>query len=248
MTTPQCLADGMPTSLCEAALPPQRTEPLVARRWISHLEGRTLVEGIAEAFRHPEPDCPDPIAELQSISDEDMERICGDFVRRTYPEGKFSSDERERMGHAFRHRFIEGSRDAHAHFRREIAELQATLSDAAMQIEGRLAEAPCSDEGCRVLSAYFIVTLLRKSGVLASRRELQKKGILEPDCPVCLDMLTEGNGVVTFQLLECGHRIHEECLLKIKKTRTATGAVRLCPLCRGATRTTRAFALRGEMA
>ena len=97
----------------------------MARRWISHLEGRTLVEGIAEAFRHPEPDCPDPIAELQSISDEDMERICGDFVRRTYPEGKFSSDERERMGHAFRHRFIEGSRDAHAHFRREIAELQA---------------------------------------------------------------------------------------------------------------------------
>jgi len=95
-----------------------------------------------------------------------------------------------------------------------------------------------------VLSAYCSVTLLRKSGVLASRRELQKKGILEPDCPVCLDMLTEGNGVVTFQLLE----IHEECLLKIKKTRTATGAVRLCPLCRGATRTTRAFALRGEMA
>ena len=142
MTTPQCLADGMPTSLCEAALPPQRTEPLVARRWISHLEGRTLVEGIAEAFRHPEPDCPDPIAELQSISDEDMERICGDFVRRTYPEGKFSSDERERMGHAFRHRFIEGSRDAHAHFRREIAELQATLSDAAMQMyAGALARA-----------------------------------------------------------------------------------------------------------
>ena len=71
------------------------------------LEGRTLVEGIAEAFRHPEPDCPDPIAELQSISDDDMERICGVFVRRMYPEGKFSRDERERMGHAFRHRFIE---------------------------------------------------------------------------------------------------------------------------------------------
>ena len=74
-----------------------------------YLEGRTLVEGIAEAFRHPEPDCPDPIAELQSISDDDMERICGVFVRRMYmyPEGKFSRDERERMGHAFRHRFIE---------------------------------------------------------------------------------------------------------------------------------------------
>jgi hypothetical protein len=43
-----------------------------------------------EAFRHPEPDCPDPIAELQSISDGDMERICGVFVRRMYPEGKFS--------------------------------------------------------------------------------------------------------------------------------------------------------------
>lgn len=55
-----------------------------------YLEGRTLVEGIAEAFRHPEPDCPDPIAELQSISDDDMERICGVFVRRMYPEGKFS--------------------------------------------------------------------------------------------------------------------------------------------------------------
>jgi hypothetical protein len=38
-----------------------------------------------------------------------MERICGVFVRRMYmyPEGKFSRDERERMGHAFRHRFIE---------------------------------------------------------------------------------------------------------------------------------------------
>jgi hypothetical protein len=79
------------------------------------LEGRTLVEGNrhlrrgCEAFRHPEPDCPDPIAELQSISDDDMERICGVFVRRMYmyPEGKFSRDERERMGHAFRHRFIE---------------------------------------------------------------------------------------------------------------------------------------------
>ena len=62
-----------------------------------YLEGRTLVEGIAEAFRHPEPDCPDPIAELQSISDDDMERICGVFVRRMYSEGKFSRDERERI-------------------------------------------------------------------------------------------------------------------------------------------------------
>lgn len=109
---------------------------------ISHLEGRTLVEGIAEAFRHPVPDCPDPIAELQSVSDDDMERLCGMFVRRMYPEGKFSRDERERMGHAFRHRFIEGSRDAQAHFRREIAELQATLPDAARQMyAGALARA-----------------------------------------------------------------------------------------------------------
>jgi hypothetical protein len=66
------------------------------------LEGRTLVEGNrhlrrgCEAFRHPEPDCPDPIAELQSISDDDMERICGVFVRRMYPESKFSRDEWER--------------------------------------------------------------------------------------------------------------------------------------------------------
>ena len=43
-------------------------------------------------------------------------------------------------------------------------------------------------------------------------------------------------------------RIHKECLLKIKKTRTPSGAVRMCPLCRVASRTKHTFKLRGEMA
>jgi hypothetical protein len=30
--------------------------------------------------------------------------------------------------------------------------------------------------------------------------------VLEVDCPVCLGQLTSGNGFVTFNLLECGHR------------------------------------------
>ncbi len=147
--------------------------------------------------------------------------------------------------------------------------------------------APCSEESCRVFSAHYIVAFLRGCAVLASRRELQHKGVLEPDCPVCLDMLAAGNGVVTFRMLECGHRceavaavrpltatqsphgrmcsvpghhppralsrcvrrrIHKECLLKIKKRRTPSGAVRMCPLCRVASRTKHTFKLRGEMA
>ena len=43
-------------------------------------------------------------------------------------------------------------------------------------------------------------------------------------------------------------RIHKECLLKIKKRRTPSGAVRMCPLCRVASRTKHTFKLRGEMA
>lgn len=44
------------------------------------------------------------------------------------------------------------------------------------------------------------------------------------------------------------HRIHEDCWFKVKKRRTASGAVRRCPLCRGASRSTRTFALKGDMA
>ena len=36
--------------------------------------------------------------------------------------------------------------------------------------------------------------------------------------------------------------------IKVKERRTASGAVRRCPLCRGASRSTRTFALKGEMA
>ena len=44
------------------------------------------------------------------------------------------------------------------------------------------------------------------------------------------------------------HRIHEGCWLKVKETGTASGAVRMCPLCRGASRSTHTFALKGELA
>ena len=54
--------------------------------------------------------------------------------------------------------------------------------------------------------AYFMLAMLRMGGVLASRTELQDKGVLDPDCPVCLGQLGGGNGFVTFHLLECGHR------------------------------------------
>ena len=110
------------------------TERLAPRPWITHLEGRTLVEGLAEAFRHPNPDCPDPIAELLPIRDAGWENLMGIFMGKTYPEDRFSPDERERMRDAFRDRFVVGSRDGHAQFRREIAELQATSPDVAMQM------------------------------------------------------------------------------------------------------------------
>jgi len=63
-----------------------------------------------------------------------------------------------------------------------------------------------SDETSRVLMVYFMLGMLRMGGVIAERMELQDKGVLEVDCPVCLGQLTSGNGFVTFNLLECGHR------------------------------------------
>ena len=84
--------------------------------------------------------------------------------------------------------------------------------------EGRLAVAPCSEESSRVLSAHYIVAFLRGCAVLASRRELQDKGVLEPDCPVCLDMLAAGNNVVTFHVLECGHRCEAAAAMRLLTT------------------------------
>ena len=112
------------------ALPAQST-----RSWVVHLQGRTLVEGIAEGFRHPNPMCPDPIAKLSQIRDVSWEKLCSVFMDRTYPEESgFSPDERDRMRVAFRRRFFDGRRDAHSQFRREIAELQTISSDEAMQM------------------------------------------------------------------------------------------------------------------
>jgi hypothetical protein len=77
---------------------------------------------------------------------------------------------------------------------------------ARSRSEGQLVENPASDESSRVNMAYFMLAMLRMGGVLASRTELQDKGVLDPDCPVCLGQLGGGNGFVTFHLLECGHR------------------------------------------
>jgi hypothetical protein len=224
-----------PPPPCKAALPlhkivSRNTERWAPRPWISHLQGRTLVEGIAEAFRHPTPDCPDPFAELMTVEDAGWENLCGVFVSATYPEGKFSPDERERMRDAFRRRFFEGRRDGLAQFRREITEFQNTSPDEAMQMcagasawaalhlvicltcsppacrERRLGVNKCSEESSRVLTAYFMLAMLRGCGALASRKELQDKGVLEVDCPVCLGQFKAGNGVVIFHVLECGHR------------------------------------------
>ena len=42
-------------------------------------------------------------------------------------------------------------------------------------------------------------------------------------------------------------RVHKECMLGIQGTLTVVGAVRKCPLCRGATLAPRAFERRGVM-
>ena len=76
--------------------------------------------------------------------------------------------------------------------------------------EGRLAAYPCSDESCRVFSAHYLGWILREGEVLASRQALQSTGVVDVDCPVCLGVclgvLKAGEGVVTFHILECGHR------------------------------------------
>ena len=152
-----------------------------------------------------------------------------------------------------------------------------------------------SDETSRVLMVYFMLGMLRMGGVIAERMELQDKGVLEVDCPVCLGQLGGGEGRVIFHVLECGHRceaartcavceaartcavrpptcvrqsrrqsrppyprarshcvcrrVHEECLLQIEETPDAAGGVvRTCPLCRGASRVTRTFVMKGAMA
>ena len=140
----QCPADRAPEPppppppSCGAA-PPRITENVnkkhvAAPPWIRHIEGGTLVEGIAEGFRHPTPDYPDPIAKLLKIRELGWENLLHDFMSQAYPAGEYSPDERERLRDAFRKRFVEGSRDGHAQFRREIAELQATSPDVAKQL------------------------------------------------------------------------------------------------------------------
>jgi hypothetical protein len=63
-----------------------------------------------------------------------------------------------------------------------------------------------SDETSGVMMAYYMMAILRMGGLLASRRELQDRGVLELDCPVCLGQLDGRKGLVTFHVLECGHR------------------------------------------
>ena len=138
-TSPFPTIRDQPPPPCEAPLPPRDTESrnaeqLAPQPWIAHLEGRTLVEGLAEAFRHPSYDCPDPIAELLPIRDAGWENLMVIFMDIYYPEDRFSPDVRERMRDAFRRRFFDGRGDAHAQFRREIAELQATSPDEAMRM------------------------------------------------------------------------------------------------------------------
>ena len=80
---------------------------------------------------------------------------------------------------------------------------------ARLRREGRLGLNPTSEESSRVLMAYFMLETLREGRVLESRRELQEKGVLEVDCPVCLGCLAGVNGVVTFHVLQCGHRCED---------------------------------------
>ena len=87
----QCTADlapePPPTPLSGAAHPRitegRNEKHVAARPWITHLEGRTLVEGIAEAFRHPTPVCPDPIAGLMMMQDKGWENLTLEFMCRS---------------------------------------------------------------------------------------------------------------------------------------------------------------------
>ena len=128
------VADSKPTPSVKESTPLHVNEPIAPPRWISHLEGRTLVEGTAEAFRHPRPGKSDPLASLLNLSDVGLEDLCGGFMRRIYPEDGYSPAERERMRDAFRRRFVDGRHDAYAQFRGEVAELQAVSADEALQM------------------------------------------------------------------------------------------------------------------
>ena len=77
---------------------------------------------------------------------------------------------------------------------------------ARLRRESRLGVNPTSEESSRVLMAFFMLELLREGQLLVSRRELQEKGVLEVDCPVCLGQLDGVDGEVTFHVLQCGHR------------------------------------------
>ena len=131
--------------LCDEASPPRDSERVARPPWISHLEGRTLVEGIAEAFRHPLPGHPDPIGELLTLGEAQLEQLCRGFMKYNYPEAKYSADARARVHEAFRRRAVDGMRDGHAQFRAEIAELQATTPEEAMQMCAGASSAAASE-------------------------------------------------------------------------------------------------------
>lgn len=199
------------------------------------------------AFRHPRPEWPEPFDTLSPLGEEGLEQICTGLVNHVYPESAYTPSQRERMLAASRQRFVDGLRNKHAQFRTEVVELQTMPHAEAERIERRIAEDPCNDESCKVLSAHYIVAIMRRSGVLRSRRELQEAGLLEYDCPVCQETLGAGDGVVAFHVLECGHRVHKECMLGIDETLTIVGAVRKCPLCRRASLAPRTFERRGAL-
>ena len=131
--------------VCDEASPPRDSERAAPPPWISHLEGRTLVEGIAEAFRHPLPGHPDPIGELLTLGEAQLEQFCRGFMKYNYPVAKYSADARARVHEAFRRRVVDGMRDGHAQFRAEIAEFQATTPEEAMQMCAGASSAAASE-------------------------------------------------------------------------------------------------------
>ena len=96
------------------------------RPWLAHLEGRTLVEGTGEAYRHPSPGWPEPLDTLSPLGEEGLEQICTGLVNHVYPESEYTPRQRERMLAASRQRFVDGLRNNHAQFRAEVEELQST--------------------------------------------------------------------------------------------------------------------------
>ena len=318
--------------LCDEASPPRDSERVARPPWISHLEGRTLVEGIAEAFRHPLPGHPDPIGELLTLGEAQLEQLCRGFMKYNYPEAKYSADARARVHEAFRRRAVDGMRDGHAQFRAEIAELQATTPEEAMQMcagassaaaserpaaslgDGRplgqracpstLAHRPCAQgRAARRVSVQrrelpSLLGALSRLDPARGRGARQPPGAAEhggrrrrlprlprraqggggrrhvphprvrpsvrrtlpfpwrafpatrsmPAVPVPPSSYIPSPPSTCALPLGVLHRIHEDCWFKVKKRRTASGAVRRCPLCRGASRSTRTFSLKGDMA